>query len=147
MSCVCPCLFGLESVVSHELTHLGGQKVITENGRVFFDGDLETLARINVGSRVAERVEVVLGRFRAGSFEQLFEGVKALPLENFIGKSDAFPVKGWSLNSKLHSVPDCQSIVKKAAVERLKEKYGVSWFEETGPVHQLRFSILKTRSP
>lgn len=143
LSCVCPCLFGLESVVSHELSQLGAQGLMTENGRVFFEGTPETVARVNVGSRVAERVAIVLGRFRASSFQQLFEGVKELPLERFIGEKDAFPVKGWSLNSQLHSIPDCQSIIKKAAVERLKEKYGIGWFEETGPIHQLQFSILK----
>lgn len=143
MSCVCPCLFGLESVVSHELTHLGGQKVITENGRVFLTAIWRPWPESTWEAVWRKGWKWCWDGFGPGSFEQLFEGVKALPLENFIGKSDAFPVKGWSLNSKLHSVPDCQSIVKKAAVERLKEKYGVSWFEETGPVHQLRFSILK----
>ena len=77
------------------------------------------------------------------SFEELFQGVRALPLENFIGKNDAFPVKGHSLNSQLHSIPDCQKIIKKAAVERLKSKYGVNWFDEDGAVHQLQFSIHK----
>ena len=84
-----------------------------------------------------------LGEFDARSFAELFDGVRALPLEEFIGKADAFPVKGYAIHSALHSVPDCQKIIKKAAVERLREKYGVSWFEETGPVHQIQFSIMK----
>src|SRR5699024_7068545 len=93
--------------------------------------------------RTAERVLIRLGEFDAHSFTELFDGVRALPLEEFVGKSDAFPVKGYAIHSALHSVPDCQKIIKKAAVERLREKYGVSWFEETGPVHQIQFSIMK----
>ena len=73
----------------------------------------------------------------------MFQGVKKIPLENFIGKADAFPVKGYALNSTLHSVPDCQAIIKKAVVERLKGIYNMNWFEETGPVHQIQFSIMK----
>lgn len=138
-----PCLFGLESVLSGEVKRIGGQNVQVSDGRVTFTGGLEMLAKANLWLRTAERVQIVLDSFRAESFEELFQGVRAIPLEQFIGKSDAFPVKGWSLNSKLASVPDCQSIIKKAAVRRLEEKYGQSWFEETGPVHQIQFSILK----
>ena len=92
---------------------------------------------------MGERVMIRLGHFRAMSFEDLFQGVKALPLERFIPKDGAFPVKGYSLNSQLHSVPDCQAIVKKAAVTRLGEKYGLGWMPETGAAYQIRFSIMK----
>ncbi len=138
-----PCLFGVESLVAKELTALGAENVSAENGRVRFAGDEHILARANLGVRYAERIYVVLGSFAAHTFEDLFQGVRALPLENWIGRYDAFPVAGHTLNSDLFSVRDCQSIIKKAAVERLKEKYGILWFEETGARRQLRFSILK----
>ncbi len=143
---IAPCLFGLESVLSGEVKRMGGQEVNTFDGKVEFSGDAWMLARANLNLRTAERVLIKLGEFEAKTFDQLFEGVKKLPLEEWIGRRDAFPVKGHSLHSVLHSVPDCQRIIKKAAVERLKGKYGVSWFEETGPVHQLQFSILKDRA-
>ncbi len=138
-----PCLFGVEGILGDELRRMGAQEVRPENGRVLFSGGIELLARANIGSRYAERIQLLLGSFRARTFDELFEGVKALPWEGWIGKHDAFPVKGWSLNSTLHSVPDCQSIVKKAVVSRLSRVYGVSWFEETGPVVQIQFTILK----
>lgn len=140
---VCPCLLGIEGLVSDELKQMGAQNVAPENGRVLFDGSDEMLARVNIGSRFAERVLVQVGSFPARSFEELFQGVKALPWERWIGKNDAFPVKGRSLNSKLASLPDCQSIIKKAVVERLKQKYKVGWFEESGPLVQLQFLIMK----
>lgn len=143
---LCPCLFGLESVLSGEIKRLGGEDVQVSDGKVTFYGDFSLLARANLNLRTAERVLVVLGHFAVQSFEDLFQGVKALPLENFIGEKDRFPVKGWSLNSKLASVPDCQAIIKKAAVERLKEKYGISWFEESGSLFQIQFSILKNEA-
>ncbi len=138
-----PCLMGIEGILAGELRYLGAQQVEAQNGRVLFSGDADTLARINLCSRYAERVQILMGSFKALSFEELFQGVKALPWERWIGKSDAFPVKGRSLSSALHSIPDCQSIIKKAVVERLKAKYLLSWFEETGPVHQIQFLILK----
>jgi len=139
----CPCLFGLESVLAFEAKRMGANDVTAADGRITFSGGLDTAARANLRLRTAERVQILLGSFVAKTFEELFQGVLALPLEDFIGKSDAFPVKGYSLNSALHSVPDCQSIVKKAAVKRLEKVYHQAWFEETGPVHQLQFSILK----
>lgn len=140
---IAPCLFGLESVLGHEARSIGGGGVEVADGRVSFTGDEAVLARANLWLRCAERVCIVLGSFRATSFEELFEGVVKLPLEELIGRKDAFPVKGWSLKSGLHSIPDCQSIIKRAAVKRLEQAYGQAWFEETGPVHQIRFSILK----
>ena len=139
----CPCNFGLESVLAGELKRLGAREVTAADGRVDFRGTAEDIPRANLWLRTAERVLVVLGSFRATSFSQLFDEVEKLPFEDFIGKKDRFPVKGWSLNSQLHSVPDCQSIIKKAAVKRLGKKYGVAWFEETGALYQIQFSILK----
>ncbi|MBR5495851.1 MAG: class I SAM-dependent RNA methyltransferase [Oscillospiraceae bacterium] len=140
---ICPCLFGLESVLSGEVKRMGGENIEVTDGRVAFEGDYNMLARANLVLRTAERVLICLAQFKATTFEELFQGVKAIPLENFIGSEDEFPVKGWSLNSKLHSIPDCQKIIKKACVERLKAHYGIEWFSETGPLHQIQFSIRK----
>ena len=140
-----PCHFGLESVLAGELRRLDAENVSAADGRVSFSGDFSMLARANLCLRTAERVLILLGEFEARSFAELFDRTRELPFEDFIGRQDAFPVKGHSNKSQLHSVPDCQSIIKKAAVERLREKYGVGWFEETGPVHQIQFQILKDR--
>ncbi|MBQ8944497.1 MAG: class I SAM-dependent RNA methyltransferase, partial [Clostridia bacterium] len=142
---VIPCLLGLESLIADELKKLEAVNVCAENGRVLFEGDLNTLARVNICSHFAERVQILTGSFEAHSFEDLFQGVKSLAWEEWIGKDDAFPVKGYSINSDLFSVRDCQAIIKKAVVERLKEKYHIEWFEETGPVHQIQFSIMKNK--
>ena len=138
-----PCLFGLEGLVGDELRRLDLQNVRVEDRRVFFEGDFAAMAKANLCCRMGERVMILLAEFDAHSFEDLFQGVKAVPLERFIPKDGAFPVKGYSLNSQLHSVPDCQAIVKKAAVTRLGEKYGLGWLPETGETYQLRFSIMK----
>ena len=140
---VAPCLFGVESVAADEFRRMGFEDIITENGRVKLSGNGNMLARANICSRFAERILINVGEFSALSFTELFEGVKALPWENFIGRDDAFPVNGWSINSKLFSIPDCQSIIKKAIVERLKSKYKISVFPETGPIYKIRFSIMK----
>ena len=139
----CPCHFALESVLKFEVGRIGGENITVRDGRVSFEGGTDMLARANLCLATAERVLIELGEFRAVTFEQLFQGVKNLPLERFIGKKNAFPVKGHSLDSQLHSVPDCQSIIKKAAVERLKEKYHTGWFEETEAKVQIQFSIMK----
>lgn len=139
----CPCLFGLESLVADEIKALGYEEIRSSNGRVVFTGDQAAIARANLNLRCAERAMVLLGEFEARSFEELFQGVKALPWEEWVGREESFPVKGWSLNSQLHSVPDCQAIIKKASVERLKASYKVDWFKETGAKVQIRFSILK----
>lgn len=136
-----PCLFGIEGILGDELKRMDARDVRVENGRVLFSGGPDMLARANIGSRYAERIQLLVGAFSARSFEELFEGVKALPWEHWIGQRDAFPVKGWSLDSKLHSVPDCQSIIKKAIVERLKSHYHIGWFEETGATFQVQFTL------
>ena len=142
---VIPCLLGLEKLIADEIKALGAENVVSENGRVLFSGDEAILARANICSRYAERIQILVGSFEARSFEELFQGTKALPWEQWIAVDDAFPVKGYSLNSTLFSVSDCQSIIKKAVVERLKTKYNSTWFDETGPVHQIQFSIMKDK--
>ena len=143
LTLACPCLFGLESVLAGEIKRIGGQDVEVTDGRVCFKGGPEMIARANIYLRTAERVMIVVGGFRAETFTELFDGVYELNLENYIGSNDAFPVKGWSLNSKLKSIPDCQAIIKKAAAKRLGEHYGKQWLPENGPVHQIQFSILR----
>jgi len=145
MNFVIPCLLGLESLIANELKQLEAENVRAENGRVLFSGDENILARVNINSRFAERVQILVSEFEARSFEELFQGTKAAPWEDWIGQLDAFPVKGYSINSTLFSVSDCQSIIKKAIVERLKLKYKIPWFEETGPIHQVQFSIMKDK--
>lgn len=140
-----PCLFGLEGLVGDELRRLNLSNVRVEDRRVFFDGDFAAMARANLCCRMGERVMILLAQFEAKSFEDLYQGVKHIALEDFIPKDGAFPVKGYSLDSQLHSVPDCQAIVKKAAVDRLGAKYGLSWLPETGATYQIRFSIMKDR--
>lgn len=137
-----PCPLGTESVTAHQIDILG-YDCVTVDGHVNFEGDAEAVALCNINLRSGERVLIKMGQFKALSFTELFDNVKKLPWEDFIGKNDAFPVKGYSLKSKLFSVPDCQSIIKKAIVQRLSEKYNVSWFDETGPVYRVQFSIMK----
>lgn len=140
---VAPCLMGLEGIVGGELRRMDADDVMPDNGRVFFSGDETMLARANLWSRCAERILIVVGKFPAMTFDELFEGVKALEWERWIGRNDAFPVKGSSVSSQLFSVSDCQSIIKKAVVERLKSVYHIPWFEETGAVHQIQFHLMK----
>ena len=117
-----PCLFGLEGLVGEELRRMGLSEVRVEDRRAFFTGDFLDMARANLRLRMGERVMLLLGRFEARTFEALYQGVKALPLEDLIPRDGQFPVKGYSLNRQLHSVPDCQAIAKKAAVDRLGAK-------------------------
>ena len=138
---LCPCLFGLESVLSFEVRKLGGENITVTDGRVTFEGDLSMVAKANIWLRTAERVGIVLGEFPAKSFPELFDQTAQLPWEEFIGVDDQFPVKGWSVNSQLHSVPDCQGIVKRAIVRRFEKVYHRQWFAETGPIHQVQFTI------
>lgn len=141
-----PCLFGLEGLCAQELRRLGMKDVAAENGRVLFKGDYTAIIRANLWLRTGERVLLRLASFPARSFEELFQGVYHTPLEQLIPRDGAFPVKGHCLNSQLHSVPDCQAIIKKAAAKRLGEKYHVSWLPETGSLYQLQFSIMKDQA-
>lgn len=140
---VATCMFGLERLVGQEIDALGGSRTETMDGRVYFTGDEQTLVRANLRLRCAERVLILLGKFPATSFEALFEGTKALPWENWIGKTDAFPVVGHAIKSKLFSVPDCQKIIKKAIVNRLSSHYGIQWFPETGATYRVEFFLFK----
>lgn len=140
---VCPCLLGVEGLVADELRAMDCENVRSENGRVLCEGDMQTVARININARYAERVMILLKRFKALSFEELFQGVKSIEWEKYLLKEDEFPVSGSSVKSQLFSISDCQAIIKKAIVERLKEKYHIEWFEETGPLHKVRFWIMK----
>ena len=141
-----PTLFGLEGIAGEELRRLNLENVRVENGRVLFSGDQAALAKASICLRTGERVLLVLADFPAKTFEELFQGVYRAPLEEFIPRDGAFPVKGHCLNSQLMSVPDCQAIVKKAASRRLGEKYGVSWLPETGAKYQLQFSVMNDRA-
>jgi putative N6-adenine-specific DNA methylase len=143
---VATCLFGLEHLLGEEIDNLGYERTNTIDGRVSFFGDFEAVAISNIFLRYAERVYIKLGEFDAETFDALFEGTRALPWENWIGKADAFPVKGHSINSALFSIPDCQKIVKKAVVSRLSDTYGIKWFEESGAKYQIEFFILKNRA-
>ena len=137
------CLFGLERQLGEEIDALGLKRVETIDGRVLFEGEEKDIPRVNINLRLAERVFIVLGRFHAESFTELFDGTNAIHWEEWIGKIDEFPVTGHSIKSKLTSIPDCQSIVKKAIVDKLSGAYGISWFEETGIKYKVEFFILK----
>ena len=138
-----PTLFGLESLCADEMRRLGLEEVKAENGRVLCRGGLADLPRLNVNLRTGERVLLIMGTFPAENFDALFEGTRALPWERFIPREGQFPVKGHSLNSALHSVPACQSIVKKAVAARLGSCYGLNTLPETGALYQIQFSIMK----
>lgn len=136
---------GLEALVANEVKALG-YETKTENGKVYFQGDELAIARSNMWLRVADRVRLIVGEFRAKTFDDLFEQTKALPWEDFLPEDAAFPVAGKSVKSTLYSVPDCQAIVKKAIVERLNKAYKRSGFlPETGPLFKLEVSILKDK--
>ena len=140
---VIPCLLGLESLVGDEVKKLGLADVRVENGRVLCRGEARDIARLNINLRCGARVILVLHRFRATDFEALFQGVRAVRWENWIPREGEFPVVGYSINSTLHSVPACQSIVKKAVVDRLSAAYGIAQLPETGRRYQVRFSIMR----
>jgi len=142
---VATCLFGLERLVGEEIDELGYERVDTIDGRVYFKGSADAVARCNINFRCAERLFIELASFKAETFTELFDNVKRIPWEMIVGKDDAFPVKGHSIKSKLFSIPDCQSIIKKAVVQRLSEKYGIEWFEETGVTYQIEFFILNDK--
>lgn len=138
-----PTLFGLEGLCADELRRLGLPGVRAENGRVSCFAQTADIPRVNLNLRTGERVLLVAGTFPAASFDALFEGTRALPWERFIPAEGAFPVKGHALNSALHSVPDCQRIIKKAIAARLGDKYGRVQLPETGALCQVQFSIMK----
>ena len=138
-----PTLFGLEGLCAGELRRLELPEVRAENGRVLCRAQPEDIPRVNLNLRTGERVLLVVGRFPAASFDALFEGARALPWEEFIPRDGAFPVKGHCLNSALHAVPACQSILKKAVAARLGARYGLETLPETGALCQIQFLIQK----
>ena len=136
---------GLESVVAHEVRALG-YEVEVENGKVIFEADSSAIPRVNLWLRVADRVKIIVGEFKAYSFDELFERTKELPWEEYISEDGMFPVSGKSHKSKLFSVSDCQAIVKKAIVEKLKIKHGISgMMPEIGSRYKVEVAILKDK--
>ena len=141
---IVPCHFGLESVMKKEITDLGYPVVKVEDGRVTFSGDAGAISRANVFLRTTERVLLKAGSFRAETFDELFEGTKAIPWERYFPKDAKFWVaKASSIRSRLFSPSDIQSIMKKAIVERMKASYGISWFPESGASYPLRVFLNK----
>ena len=139
-----PCHFGMEAVLKREIYDLGYDITKVEDGRVTFEGDLETICRSNIFLRTAERVMVQIGRFRATTFDELYENMKALPWEDWIPQDGKFWVKkASSVKSKLFSASDIQSICKKAMVDRLKMTYHTDWFKEDGASFPVRIFLLK----
>lgn len=139
-----PCHFGLEAVLKREIYDLGYEITKVEDGRVTFEGDEEAVCRANIFLRTAERVMIQVGRFKATTFEELFQGIKNLPWEEYIPEDGKFWVKkASSINSKLFSPSDIQSIAKKAMVERMKQKYHKEWFKEDGASYPVRIFLLK----
>lgn len=141
---IAPCHFGLESVLKNEIIELGYDVMQVEDGRITFLGDEEAVCRANIGLRTAERILVKVGSFKAETFDELFENTKALPWEEYIPADGKFWVaKAASVKSKLFSPSDIQSIMKKAIVERLKQKYHVNWFKEEGESYPIRVFLMK----
>ena len=139
-----PCHFGLEAVLKREIYDLGYEITKVEDGRVTFEGDEEAICRANIFLRTAERVMIQVGRFKATTFEELFQGIKNLPWDEYIPEDGKFWVKkASSINSKLFSPSDIQSIAKKAMVERMKQKYHKEWFKEDGAAYPVRIFLLK----
>lgn len=141
---IAPCHFGLEAVLKREIYDLGYEITRVEDGRVTFTGDAEAVCRANLFLRTAERVLIQAGRFRATTFDELFEATKALPWERYLPRDARFWVKkASSIKSRLFSPSDIQSIVKKAVVDRMREQFGISWFAEDGADYPLRVFLMK----
>lgn len=141
---IAPCHFGMEAVLKREIQKLGYDILKVEDGKVTFAGDEAAIVRANIFLRTTERILIKIGSFKATTFDELFEGTKALPWEQFIPEDGKFWVaKATSIKSKLFSPSDIQSIMKKAMVDRLKKKYNVNWFPEDGASYPLRVTIMK----
>ncbi|MFW5998274.1 MAG: THUMP domain-containing class I SAM-dependent RNA methyltransferase [Bacillota bacterium] len=138
--------FGMESVVKQEVKQLGYEIDSVENGKVEFSGGLPAICEANLWLRSAERVLLKIGEFKAVDFDELYEKTKRLPWSRWVPENAEFPVQGKSVKSKLHSVPTCQSIVKKAVVDNLKQKYKRDWFDEDGSRYQIEIALLKDRA-
>ena len=140
---IATCLFGLEKLVGEELDALGCTRLGTIDGRVRFEAPASEIPWLNINLRYAERLLIEVGRCPAPDFDTLFEGVRSMPWEDYIGRNDQFPVKGHSIKSRLVSLPDCQRIIKKAAAKRLGGAYGLEYLPETGVKYQIEFFIFK----
>lgn len=138
--------FGMEALVKKEIKKLGYEITEVKNGRTTFKGDLKAAAEANLWLRTAERVLIKMGEFKAENFDQLYEGVKNLPWSEWLPKNAEFPVSGKSIDSKLDSVPACQSVTKKAVVDSMKEKYNISWFEEDGAEFPIEVALYKDKA-
>ena len=145
MELIITTLFGMEALVAKEVRKLGYEVTEVTDGRVTFLGDYNAIARCNLWIRCGERLLIKMGEATVTTFDELFEFTKHLPWEDWIEKEDAFPVKGYSLKSKLFSVPGCQSVIKKAVVSALEESYGQKWFPESGTLYQIEFSLIKDK--
>ncbi|WP_240419102.1 THUMP domain-containing class I SAM-dependent RNA methyltransferase [Paenibacillus periandrae] len=139
---IATCPMGLEAILAREIRDLGYDNTTVENGRVNFTGDELAICRANLWLRTADRVLVKMGQFEARTFDELFEGTKALPWADWIPEDAEFPAQGRSHKSQLSSVPACQGIVKKAVVESLKQHYHTEWFPETGARFVMEVSLL-----
>lgn len=135
--------FGIESIAALELKNLGYDNLKVENGRVIFSGTEEDIAKCNMWLRTADRILIRAGYFKAQTFEELFQGTKAIEWGDFIPQNGFMHILGKSVKSTLFSVSDCQAIVKKAVVEAMKRKYKIDWFEEDGPEYKIEISLLK----
>lgn len=142
---IIPTIFGLEAFCAREVRALGYETTSVEDGRVTFLGDFDAVARANLWIRTGERVLIKAAEFTALTFDELFEKTKAVKWSDWLEEKAAFPVTGFCLKSQLASMRDCQSIIKKAVVDSMAKSYGVTHFEETGAVYQLRFSVMKDR--
>ncbi len=141
---VATCLFGLEKLLGEELDALGLRRTLTMDGRVLFEGDESDIPRVNIGLRCAERVFILMGRFHAATFDELFEGTRAFPWSDWIGEHDAFPISGHSIKSTLTSIPACQKIVNRAVADSLRDRYHGSWFaQDSGVTYAVEFFLLR----
>ena len=140
---IAPCYFGTEATCSFDFKRIGAQDIAVTDGRVAFAGDESIIAAANLNARCAERILILLKSYKATTFDELFDGVSSIAWEDLLPADAAFPVKGASLSSTLSSVPACQSIVKKAIVERLKKGHKVTTLPEDGVLYKVRFSIRK----
>ncbi len=140
---VAPCFFGTESTLHFEIKRLGAQNIQVTDGRIAFQGGAELIAAANLNLRTAERVLLQLARYKATTFDELFDGCYQIPWEELLPADAAFPVKGSSLSSQLSSVPACQSILKKAVVKRLLAGHRVTALPESGDAYKIRFALRK----
>ena len=140
---IAPCFFGCESTAKFELNRIGAENIRVDDGRLTFSGGAEMIAAANLHLRTVERVMLLLARYKATTFDELFDGVYSIPWEEFLPADAAFPVTGSSLNSQLTSIPACQSVIKKAVVKRLMKGHRTTVLPESGVEYKVRFMLRK----